>query len=304
MVDISNKLHAMVDEFVSNLSSECDSLANNVSAQALLYGARDRAPEAALAPRPSNRTATDILNGLRRPSGSSAMDTIPGEGQSPQPRAKVNLKEGTRGRRDGGNSLQSYELLSSDHSSDDYRRPAPKSHKKLPGNQRGRRMRNPRQRGSSPRIGVESPVRSPESSHNLDYSYEVDTPSVGGKSLDVQETFEKLRWPQDIEDLLEVAETEKAAHDNVAIRNTQSHKRNARVKCNDDIILPEGDESAEDEIHRLQSGAESDDEELPVLPKVPVKRRLRNEPGPSQRRTERGKKNYKSSYQEDQNTPD
>jgi len=34
MLDISNKLHALVDEFVSNLSSKCDSLAHNVSAQA------------------------------------------------------------------------------------------------------------------------------------------------------------------------------------------------------------------------------------------------------------------------------
>ena len=31
MNDISNKLHAMVDKFVSNLSSKCDSLATKVT---------------------------------------------------------------------------------------------------------------------------------------------------------------------------------------------------------------------------------------------------------------------------------
>lgn len=41
MLDISNKLHALVDEFVSHLSSECDSLANTVSTEALKYVTHD-----------------------------------------------------------------------------------------------------------------------------------------------------------------------------------------------------------------------------------------------------------------------
>jgi hypothetical protein len=47
MLDISNKLHAMVDEFVSSLSSECDTLANNVSALPHLYVPNDSGPEVA-----------------------------------------------------------------------------------------------------------------------------------------------------------------------------------------------------------------------------------------------------------------
>jgi hypothetical protein len=45
MLDISNKLHALVDEFVSNLSSECDSLTHNVSAQAYMYDEQDSPTE-------------------------------------------------------------------------------------------------------------------------------------------------------------------------------------------------------------------------------------------------------------------
>ena len=56
MLDISNKLHAMVDEFVSNLTSQCQSLVHNVPAEGHKNVAHDsRAEETAIA-RPSNRT--------------------------------------------------------------------------------------------------------------------------------------------------------------------------------------------------------------------------------------------------------
>ena len=68
MLDISNKLHALVDEFVSTLTSECDTLANNISSQNCNYVAQCSGAEAATAPRLSNRSPTEVLNGLRRPS--------------------------------------------------------------------------------------------------------------------------------------------------------------------------------------------------------------------------------------------
>ena len=303
MLDISNKLHALVDEFVSHLSSECDSLANNALPQTNMYHARDRAPQPVKAARPSNRTASEVLNGLKRPSGESLVDIVLREGQSPQPPAKANLKDALRRSRNGGRSSQPYEILSSDHSSDDCRRPASKFSKKLPGNQRGPKMRNSRPRGRSPGIGTPSHAKSPESSHSLDYSYEGDTKSVGEIRLDVETNFQKLRWPQDIEDLLEDAETEKHFQSNDAPGPSQSHKRNGGVQCNDDIILPEGDESTEDEFLRNPVGTEYDVEELPVLPKVPVKRRLLNEPGASQRRTRRGKTKSSSPQIKKHKTP-
>jgi hypothetical protein len=37
MLDINNNLHAMVDEFVSSLPSECDSVVNNIYGQSHMY---------------------------------------------------------------------------------------------------------------------------------------------------------------------------------------------------------------------------------------------------------------------------
>ena len=85
LIEISNKLHAMVDEFVYNMSSECGtlahnissevgSLANNISPQGGSYTARESGPEPLATPRLSNRTTTEVLSGLRRPSGSPSTD--------------------------------------------------------------------------------------------------------------------------------------------------------------------------------------------------------------------------------------
>lgn len=126
MVDISNKLHALVDEFVSNLSSECSSLAHTVSAQAQIYLANDIATDVAKQQRPSNHTVAEVLSGLIRPSAAGAMDSQPRVEQSQTHNAKVIMKEGKSRNRDDGRRSQTVELLSSDHSSDDCPRPAPK----------------------------------------------------------------------------------------------------------------------------------------------------------------------------------
>lgn len=180
MLDISNKLHALVDEFVSNLSSECDSLAHNVSAQARIYVEHDSAAEATQGPKPNNRTASEVLHGLKRPSASQVVDLNHREGKSPTDHTKPNfqdrksrgrdsprtsrhmkdmkpgsasLSESTRhadsvfddlllidddniglgmnARAGKGKIPQAYELLSSDHSSDDTLKPTAKISKKF-----------------------------------------------------------------------------------------------------------------------------------------------------------------------------
>ena len=288
MLDISNKLHALVDEFVSNLSSECDSLANNVSARAHMYLVDDTAPEVAKAPRHSNRTATEVLNGLVRPSGQHSMDSHHGEGKSPMEHPKAKVKERNSRGRDGGRSSQPVEILSSDHSSDDSPPPTPKISKKQAGNLRARKVRNSSPRGSSPGIYIGSPSRSPESSHVMNYSYSGDTKSVGGRSIELGTTFTKLRWPSDIEDLMEDEGAEKNTVNDVIESNKESQKKNERSIGDDDANMEEGDEpSDEDPVHH-PIATELDLEELPVLPKVPVKRKLLNESRSAERRNARG----------------
>ena len=286
MLDISNKLHALVDEFVSNLHSECDSLANNVSARAHIFLARDNAPESTVAPKLSNRTATEVLNGLKRPTDMRVTDPDVREGKSTSQHAKAKPKERNNRSKDGGRTSQPYELLSSDHSSDEGRHPSTKFSRKSQGKRRAAKVRNPRQGGRSPDRDTESPERSPSSSHLMDYSPEGDSKSIGRKSLDADTTFQKLKWPQDIEDLLEDADAGKESQDNVAHCNNNSPYHLGKFTCADDIILPEGEQSPEEEAEGNPIPSEFDVEELPVLPKVPVKRKLVNETGASQRRTQ------------------
>ena len=80
MLDISNKLHALVDEFVSNLSSECVSITNNVSVEAHMYVAHDSALGGSQTQRSSNRTTSEVLNGLKRPTGNPLTSSHTREG--------------------------------------------------------------------------------------------------------------------------------------------------------------------------------------------------------------------------------
>ena len=151
MLDISNKLHALVDEFVSNLSSECNSLAHIVSSQGQSNLGHDVAPEIAPSQRPSNRTAAEVLNGLKRPSGVHVTPENQREGKAHMSNTKPKLKEGFNKRSNGGTRSQTVEVLSSDHSSDECPRPKPvKFQKKLAGNQRGRRQGRTAHEGAHP----------------------------------------------------------------------------------------------------------------------------------------------------------
>ena len=119
MHDISNKLHALVDEFVSNLSSECDSLANNICSQAGKYEAGHIVGEAAPAPRLSNRTTLEVLKGLRRPYENPLTNTLHRDKKTHT--SHDSCKNG-RSRNDMasiGKSMEHIEILSSNQSSDD-----------------------------------------------------------------------------------------------------------------------------------------------------------------------------------------
>lgn len=131
---------------------------------------------------------------------------------------------------------------------------------------------------------ISSPTRSPESSHRLDYSYEGDT-----KSFDLEATLDQLIWPQHTPDPEEESRVGKPRSHSAEHCNKESPLKKSRAKSVDDIILEEGDESNEDDIVRQPHGTDSDEEDLPVIPKVPVKRRLLTEARAQERRTQRGK---------------
>ena len=75
--------------------------------------------------------------------------------------------------------------------------------KKLLGNHGARKVRNSISQGRPARIDMKSPSRSLESSHVMNYNYESDTKSVGGKNLELSPTFPKLKWPESIGDVHE-----------------------------------------------------------------------------------------------------
>lgn len=102
MVDISNKLHALVDEFVSNLSSECNSLAHNVSAEAHMYVAHDSALAGSQTQRTSNRTTSEVLNGLKRPSPDPLTSSCNIEGKSEVQHLNTNLSGREQQKQRGG----------------------------------------------------------------------------------------------------------------------------------------------------------------------------------------------------------
>lgn len=352
MRDISNKLHALVDEFVSNLSSECDSLAHNVSAQARIYVEHDSATEATQGPRPNNRTASEVLHGLKRPSASQVVDLNHREGKSSTDHAKPNFQDrNSRGRDSSrpsrhmkdmkpgsayleestrhadsvfddmllidddnigrgmnaqagkGKIPQTYELLSSDHSSDDTLKPTAKISKKVLGKHRVAKLRDSSSQCKSIRIGIESPSRSIESSHVMNYSYEEDTKSVGGKSQEVDNTFPKLKWPKEPGDSHEDGGSGSDKDNNAIHRNEEPQWKNKTAEVDDDINIQEDDEFDDDDLGRNPVEAQSEGEELPVLPKVPVKRKLLSEPKSSEKRSQRGRSTSKSPQLKKYKTP-
>ena len=355
MIEISNKLHAMVDEFVSNMSSECDSLANNISSQAHTYAARDSGPEPAKAPRLSNRTTTEVLNGLRRPSSDNLTDPHHREGKFRMEHGTSKLQEGSIRNREGGrfvrhsrekkprsptlegthihndvtsvdigseNTLskddaqhnrgkhdvasigkfmQTIEILSSDNSSDDSLRRNMKYSKKLIGKHNSAKFRDSSSRGRPTEVDIKSPSRCTESSHLMDYSYESDTNSPGGKSPPTESTFMKLRWPKGVETVHKGGIGKKSEKNNEHGMN-ESRSKIERKKGVVDVRLHEGDESNDEDTEGNENG-ETDGEELHVLPKAPVKRKLMTEPRGAERSTQRGRSKSGTPQTKKQRTP-
>ena len=357
MIDISNKLHAMADDFVLNLSSECNSLANNVSAQAHFYVGCASGSEVAKGPRQSNRTSTEVLNGLKRPCGSNVTGYHDKEGSSHLEHAKSTQQEGNNKIKDGwrstrqtkdmktirassermspdddgnsvdivfetdlpasggqharsthdpvskGKSVHSVEVLSSDNSSDVSLRPATKYPKETRGKKNSTKLRTSNFRGRTTRRDIRSPSTSPASFQSLSYSYEEDINSPRVRRSPVETTFPKLRWPEDGEEVHEVGGSgTKPENTNVHPHN-DSQKKNEGNKGDEDVILQVGDDSNEEDHGDNPGGSETEGEELPVLPKIPVKRKLLSERRGSEKRTQRGRTKSASPPTKKQRTP-
>ena len=357
MIDISNKLHALVDEFVSNLSSEYDSLAQSVSAEAHMYVAPDSAIAGTQTQRPSNRTTTEVLNGLIRPTNTPLTSSHNRGGKSHVQDGKPDLQTGSSRNRELGRDLRvpkdtkarsgtlldlddigcvkgvdpeinnkssrelgnrrdkpkhmvskgrlmhDVELLSSDSASDDSIRGRAKHAARNRSTQPATKARLTNSQGKSRRMETRSPSRSPVSSHSTDYSYDEDTPSLGGTRPHGETTFPKLRWPMDLGGSDEEGGTAQKSDNNGVQGTTEYQSKHERKKDDAELSLEEGDESdgSDTGLNPLQT--ESDAEEKPVLPRVPVKRKVVNQPRVRERRTQRGSAKSTSPQTKRQRTP-
>jgi hypothetical protein len=148
-----------------------------------------------------------------------------------------------------------------------------------------------------------SPLSSPESSHHLNYSYEEDTNSIGSKNPHVESTFPKLRLPSDVEDALEDGGIWKGSEDDEATPLSEHQQKPERKSRHEDTSPEEGDESNEEDAKCDPNGIETDVEELPVLPKKPVKRKLMSEAKGNEKRTQKGRTKSSSPSMKKQRTP-
>ena len=94
----------------------------------------------------------------------------------------------------------------------------------------------------------------------------------------------------------------KSENNNVPCNN-ETHKKFARKQDDEQINVHEGDESNEKDFEANHIGTETDGEEIPVLPKVPVKNKILNEAKGCERRTQRGSTKSASPQLKKQNTP-
>ena len=157
-------------------------------------------------------------------------------------------------------------------------------------------------RGINTAAHTQTSSMSRESSHFLNYSYDEDTTSLGGRSQAISSTFQKLSWPLDEGAELEGGPLQKSPENSTPC-NKMSHKKSEREHVEERISFPEGDESNEDYLEGNQPETDSDGEEPPVLPKVPVKRELLNEAKACERRNQRGRPKSASPQMKKQKTP-
>jgi hypothetical protein len=333
----------MVDEFVSNLTSECESVVFHVSARGHKNVALDSGTESPSAARPCNRKTQEVLKKLKRPSESHVMAPTSREGTSHMERGNSSMVDGNKRDRDNGRSslhplelgsktatlegaqhkedsrsagtifnnkvsrgeakqglspqdtaargktFHTVEILSSDHSSDDSFVAIVKSTKKKVFRPLSKKAQPSTSRVISEGKGKRSPSTSPESSHVMNYSYDEDTQSLGSKNPPFETPFPKLSLPEDVADELEEEDIWKLGEENEAEPFSESHQEHGRSNLKEEASLEEDDETDNDYVERRPNGTDTDAEELPVLPKVPVKRKLMSEPKASERRTQRGR---------------
>ena len=195
------------------------------------------------------------------------------------------------------------EVLSFDSASEDRPRPRPKYSTRTRGTQPAAKGRASSLRGRSRKMVTRSPSRSLESSHLMDYGYEEDTPSIGGTSPRGDMLIQKLTWPSDIGGSHSDGETgKKLEYDDVQY-HTENLNRNEPIDDDGGIQQEEDNESHGEDTGRNPEATESDGEELPVLPKVFVKRKAMNEPRVSERRSQRGRTQSGSPQARKQRTP-
>ena len=202
-----------------------------------------------------------------------------------------------------GRHIQVVELLSFDSASDDCLRPTSKYSPPRLGTQPATKGRDSTSQGRSQRTEIRNPSRSLESSHLMGYSYEEDTPSIGGKTFHAETTFPKLRWPLDIGGSHSDGGIRKKNDNKDVHCNTEYQTRHEPEKADVDINLEEGDESNDEDVGHNPTGTNSNGEEMPVLPKVPVKRKVANKPRACERRAQRGKPKISSPHTKKQKTP-
>jgi hypothetical protein len=187
-----------------------------------------------------------------------------------------------------GRSNQPVELLSSDSASDESPRARAKPSARRPVTPTATKGRDsPSQRGSR-RKETRSPSWSPESSHLMDDSYDEDTADLEHTSPHGETTFPKLRWHADVGHGNEDGGYGQPSDQHDVHSKTMNDTKTDRLKSDVDITLEEGDESDGEDTGRDAIQTESDYEELPVVPKVPVKRKVAKEPKVSEGRTQRG----------------
>jgi hypothetical protein len=198
--------------------------------------------------------------------------------------------------------METIEILSSDQSSDDCLLTSMKYLKTKKVKQNSPGIRNSGSRGRPTSGGIHSPAVSRESSHLMNYSYEVDTINLGGRSHPNETTYSKLQWPADEVDDHEGGSGTKSEN-NSAPFHLETQSKSGRKPGELSISEHEGDESNDEDLEGNPSQIETDGEELPVLPKVPVKRKLLNEAKGGTSKTQRGRPKSASPQLKKQNTP-
>jgi hypothetical protein len=201
-----------------------------------------------------------------------------------------------------GKIMHAIEILSSDQSSDDCLLTCMKYTKTKKVKHPSTSITNSGSLGRPLGGDTKGPSVSRESSHIMNYSYESDTNSLGGRSQDIETPFVKLSWPRDEWDDHEGG-TGMKIESLSAPSSNENHKKFGKESGDVEASQHEGDESDEEEIPGIPVGPDSDREELPVLPKVPVKRKLLNEAKGCDKRVQKWRGKSGSPQMKKQRTP-